>query len=83
MACGKLVLTDRLDVVKGLEELFIDGEEIVLYNDMFDCIEKMNYYNENEEEREKIAYNGMAKVISNYTQIQVVDRLIEKFKNKA
>jgi spore maturation protein CgeB len=50
---------------------------------MFDCIEKMNYYNENEEEREKIAYNGMAKVISNYTQIQVVDRLIEKFKNKA
>jgi len=74
-------LTDRLDIDKGLEELFIDGQEIVLYNDMFDCIEKMNYYNENDEERERIAYNGMAKVIANYTQIQVVDKLIEKWKN--
>jgi hypothetical protein len=81
MACGKLVLTDRLDVAKGLEELFIDGQEIVLYDDMFDCIEKMNYYNENEEERERIAYNGMAKVIANHTQIQVVDKLIEKWKS--
>jgi hypothetical protein len=81
MACGKMVLTDRLNIDKGLEELFIDGQEIVLYNDMFDCIEKMNYYNENEEERERIAYNGMAKVIANHTQIQRVDKLIEKWKN--
>ncbi len=81
MACGKMVLTDRLDVSRGLEELFVDGEDIVLYNDMFDCIEKINYYNENEEERERIAYNGMVKVIANYTQIQVVDKLIEKWKN--
>ena len=79
MACGKMVLTDRLDIAKGLEELFIDGQEIVLYNDMFDCIEKMNYYNENEEERERIAYNGMAKVIANHTQIQRVDKLIEQY----
>ena len=80
MACGKMVLTDKLDVSRGLEELFVDGEDIVLYNDMFDCIEKMNYYNENEVERERIAHNGMMKVLHNYTQIQVVDKLIEKFK---
>ena len=80
MACGKLILTDRLDVSRGLEELFIDGEDIILYNDMFDCIEKMNYYNENEEERERIAHNGMMKVLHNYTQVQVVDKLIEQFK---
>ena len=81
MACGKMVLTDKLDISKGLEELFVDGEDIVLYNDMFDCIEKINYYNENEEERERIAHNGMMKVLHNYTQVQVVDKLIEKFKN--
>lgn len=81
MACGKMVLTDRLPESRGLEELFVDGQEIVLYNDMFDCIEKMNYYNENEEEREQIAYNGMAKVIANHTQIQRVDKIIEKWKN--
>jgi glycosyltransferase involved in cell wall biosynthesis len=81
MACGKMVLTDNLSPETGLRDMFIDGEDIVYYDDMFDCIEKMNYYNENEEERERIAYNGMAKVIANYTQIQVVDKLIEKWKN--
>ena len=79
MACGKMVLTDRLPESRGLEELFIDGQEIVLYNDMFDCIEKMNYYNENEEERERIAHNGMMKVLHNYTQIQIVNKLIKAY----
>jgi len=77
MACGKLVITDRLPESRGLDEVFIEGEEIILYNDMFDCIEKINYYTENEEERERIAHNGMMKVLQNYTQIQVVDKLIK------
>jgi len=81
MACGKLVLTDNLPPETGLRDIFADGEDIVYYDDMFDCIEKMNYYNENEEERERIAHNGIMKVLHNYTQIQVVDKLIEKWKN--
>jgi len=80
MACGKMVLTDSLASETGLRDMFIDGEDIVYYDDMFDCIEKMNYYNENEEERERIAHNGMMKVLHNYTQIQVVDKLIEEYK---
>lgn len=76
MACGKLVITDRLPESRGLDEVFVEGEEIILYNDMFDCIEKINYYAENEEERERIAHNGMMKVLHSYTQIQVVDKLI-------
>ncbi len=81
MACGKMVLTDNLASETGLRDMFIDGEDIVYYDDMFDCIEKMNYYNEHEEERERIAHNGMMKVLHNYTQIQVVDKLIERWKN--
>jgi glycosyltransferase involved in cell wall biosynthesis len=81
MACGKMVLTDRLPEETGLSEMFIEGEDIVYYDEMFDCIEKMNYYNENEEERERIAHNGMMKVLHNYTQIQVVDKLTEKYEN--
>jgi spore maturation protein CgeB len=81
MACGKLIITDRLPDVRGLNEVFVEGEEIILYNDMFDCIEKINYYVENEEERERIAHNGMIKVLHNYTQVQVVDKLIEKYKS--
>jgi len=81
MACGKMVLTDRLPIETGLSEMFIDGEDIVYYDDMFDCIEKMNYYNENEEERERIAHNGMMKVLHNYTQVQVVNKLIENYES--
>ncbi len=79
MACGKMVLTDNLPSETGLRDIFVDGEDIVYYDDMFDCIEKMNYYNENEEERERIAHNGMMKVLHNYTQIQVVDKLIKAY----
>jgi glycosyltransferase involved in cell wall biosynthesis len=80
MACGKMILTDRLNDNKKLHELFKENEEIVFYDNMADCIEKMNYYNDNEEEREKIAYNGYQKVINNFTQKQVVDKLISKHK---
>jgi hypothetical protein len=79
MACGKMVLTDNLAPETGLRDMFIDGEDIVYYDDMVDCIEKMNYYNENEEERERIAHNGMIKVLHNYTQIQLVDKLINNY----
>jgi glycosyltransferase involved in cell wall biosynthesis len=81
MACGKMVLTDRLDESTGLSEMVVDGEDIVYYDEMFDCIEKMNYYNENEEERERIAHNGMMKVLHNYTQVQVVNKLIENYES--
>jgi len=80
MACGKMVLTDNLSPETGFRDIFIDGEDIVYYDDMFDCIEKINYYNDNKAERERIAHNGMLKVLHNYTQIQVVDTLIEKWK---
>lgn len=79
MACGKMVLCDRLEKSKKLDELFVDGEDIVYYNDIVDCVEKMNYYRENEEERERIANNGFKKVLENHTQKQRVDFVIHKF----
>ena len=79
MACGKMVLCDRLDKSKKLDELFVDGEDIVYYDDMVDCINKMNEYSANDKERERIAENGYRKVLENHTQIQRVDFIIEKF----
>lgn len=80
MACGKLVLCDRLNESKRLHEIFQDGEEIVFYDDIIDCINKMNYYVENSEERERIAKNGYNKVLENHTQKQRVDFIIKKWK---
>lgn len=79
MACKKLVITDRLHQSKKLHELFEEGKEIVFYDDIVDCINKINYYHENKEERNKIAENGYKKVLNNYTQQQVVDKIISKY----
>jgi glycosyltransferase involved in cell wall biosynthesis len=79
--CGRLVLTDRLPKTTKMDELLIDKIDVVYYDNISDCIDKINYYAENNEEREKIAYNGMQKVLNNYTQVQVVDKLIEQWKN--
>ena len=62
MACGKMLLCDRLEKSKKLDELFVDGEDIVYYDDMVDCINKMNEYSADDKERERIAKNGYQKV---------------------
>jgi len=80
MACGKMVLCDRLNESKKLHELFKEGEEIVFYDDIVDCITKMNKYNEDSVERERIANNGFKKVLENHTQKQRVEFIINKYK---
>ena len=80
MACKKLVLCDRLAESKRLHELFQEGEEIVFYDDIVDCVNKMNYYVENPEERERIANNGYEVVTEYHTQKQRVDFIIKKWK---
>jgi spore maturation protein CgeB len=81
MACGKLVITDRLNEEVELDSLFIDGENIILYDDIQDCAEKIAYYNNNPMERNEIAWNGYQKVLNNHTQIQRVDLIIQQWKN--
>ena len=80
MACGKMVLCDKLDKSKGLDKLFEDEVDIVYYDDIVDCIYKMNHYNSNDEERERIAANGYSKVIENHTQKQRAEFIINKYK---
>lgn len=79
MACKKLVITDRIHQNKKLHELFAENKEIVFYDSMQECIEKINYYHENKEERNTIADSGYQKVLNNFTQIQVVNTLLEKY----
>ena len=79
MACGKLVLTDRLKAERHLEDLFIEGQEIVFYDDIVDCINKINFFVEHENEREAIAKRGMKRVLNEHTQKQRVDFILEKY----
>jgi hypothetical protein len=85
MACGRMVLTDRLDKSTRINELFIDGEDIVFYDDAADAIEKAEYFSQNHDERERIAANGHKKVMANHTVSNRVDqfeRLIHDLKRQ-
>lgn len=85
MACKKLVLTDKLDKSTKADTIFEDGKDLVYYNSLEDCIDKIIYYANHNQERLEIAESGYQKVLSGHTQIQRVDFIIEqwkKFKNK-
>jgi len=77
MAVGRMVLTDRLSPETHMQELFIDGEDIVYYDDAKDAIDKINYYAAHTEERERIARNGFVKVLNDHTVSNRIDRIVE------
>lgn len=57
-AKGLLLSTDW----QGREELFVDGEDLVIYTDAHDLNEKIAYYLKNPEKRNKIREQGYHKV---------------------
>lgn len=59
MACGGFVLSNRQPEIA---EYFEDGVEIVMFNSLDECIEKIRYYLTHEEERRQIAESGRKKV---------------------
>ncbi len=59
LSCGGFCLTNYQPEVA---EYFADGEDLVMYTDMADLVEKVQYYLEHEEERKQIAKNGYRKV---------------------
>ena len=59
MACGGFVLTNWQPEI---EEYFADGEEIVMFRSLEECMSKIDYYLTHEEERKQIARNGQKKV---------------------
>jgi len=77
MACGKMVITDRLPEETGMSEMFVDGQDIVYYDDAQDAIDKIRYYASHDDERLEIARNGYNKVLAHHTQINRCDAIEE------
>lgn len=59
MACGGFVLTNRQPEI---EECFEDGVEIAIFDSMEECLDKIHYYLNHQEERQQIAEAGRRKV---------------------
>lgn len=73
-ACGTLVLTDA--VANGLSELFEIGNEIVVYQDDRDLLDKIAYYLAHEEKREAIARAGQARTLREHTYAHRMEKLL-------
>lgn len=63
MAAGGFMLSNYQE---ELEELFIHGEEIVLFHNESELLELVEYYLTHEEERERIAQRGQQKVLKEH-----------------
>lgn len=78
MACGKLVLTDRLPKETRIDYLFKENIDIVYYDNISDLVSKINYYlsPEGAIDRKYIAKNGYNKVMREHTQVNRVDDIL-------
>ncbi|MCR5675547.1 MAG: glycosyltransferase [Lachnospiraceae bacterium] len=74
VGCGGFLLTSWQPEIA---EHFIDGEEVVMYTDIADAVEKAVFYMKHEDLRRKIAENGYQRARSDF---RYEDRLREIFR---
>lgn len=70
---GTMLLTDER---RNLSELFEPGKEVVTYSSIQDCVDKVQYYLDHEEERAAIARQGQQRTLSEHTYEQRVQQII-------
>ena len=66
LGAGSLLLTNRLSEESGQTELFRDREHMVIFDEE-NIVSLIQYYLENEEERERIANAGYNEVLNKHT----------------
>jgi len=74
MGCGGFVLTNYQ---AELEEFFVIGEEIEVFHNIDELIEKCTYYLSHEKERLKIAMNGYKKIREHFTYAVQLQRMLD------
>lgn len=74
MACGGMVITNYQE---ELLEYFVPGQDIVIYENLNDLVEKTKYYLEHEEERKQIAENGHRVILEKFKMEDRMKVLLE------
>lgn len=65
MACGRLLITDKIG--NGLDDLFTNGKELVVYSSVEEASKLVEYYSSRTQEREGIATEGMQSILREHT----------------
>ncbi|MCP4661485.1 MAG: glycosyltransferase [bacterium] len=73
--CGGFQLTGRAD---HLEDYFSPGEEIVLFDDVDQLVDRARYYLRHEDERARIARAGHARCLREHTYVHRFNEIFRK-----
>lgn len=73
--CGGFVLTEY---VPGLEEVFVIGTEVVVFDSKQDLVDKIKYFLKNEKERIEISEAGHRRAVRDYESGKAIPRLIQE-----
>jgi 2-polyprenyl-3-methyl-5-hydroxy-6-metoxy-1,4-benzoquinol methylase len=79
LACGSLLITNDL-AHNGQSELFKPGVHLETYDGADELIDKVRYYLEHEEARERIAATGRAEVLAKHTYRHRMRVLLERIR---
>jgi len=79
MGSGGFVLANKTN---NIEEFFVPDKEIVLYSNTQECVEKILYYLDHEEERVAIAEAGKKRTMSKYTFNHSLEKIINIINNR-
>lgn len=79
MAAGGFLLTNYQE---ELEELFVPGEDLVIYHNMEELQYYVAYYLEHEEERQRIAGNGQRKVLKDHDFHIRLEQVLKQVREK-
>lgn len=78
LGCKTFLLTNYTE---NLDKLFDIGNDLVTYESKNDLIEKINYYLNNDDERNRISENGYNNVINNHTFVNRAKDILDIIKN--
>lgn len=78
---GVAVLTDRLSVSTNIDSIFTEGKDILYYDNLSDCVSKINYYLSPEGllKLGQIGSDAQHNVFYNHTQVQRVDSILNQY----
>lgn len=74
MASGGFMLTAYQPEI---DELFINGQEVVMFSDEKEMMESIEYYLAHDKERNEIAANGYKKVSEQFTYEKILTKMID------
>lgn len=74
-ACGGFLLTDRMSDIT--DNLYKEGQEVIVYDSLDDLRKKVDYYLKNEKERKEIAENARQTTLKKHLYEHRVKELLE------